>query len=145
MPVTCRQSLPPLNREPVMFQRLLRGTQICEIFELTPKAVMNGQTWNRRLARCVLHYKFMLRKLEFLYISHERSSVRASYSTYLFQMSCDCFGLNCIFARGAYQYFVRGKVLKELLWQRSRTRWRRYCRHGDGGQYLEDVQLGSVG
>ena len=103
------------------------------------------QKWNRELARRVLHHELMLRKLEFLYISHERLLLRASYSVYLFQMSCDCFGLNCIFARGAYQYFVRGKVLKELLWQRSRTRWRRYCRHGDGGQYLEDVQLGSVG
>ncbi len=64
---------------------------------------------------------------------------------YLFEMSCDCLGLNCISARCADYYSVRGEVLQKPLGQRSQTSWRHCCRHGDGGQRLENVQLERVG
>jgi hypothetical protein len=145
LPVTCRQSLPPMNRKPVMFHTLLRHTQICAIFGSTLQSALDGQQWNRKLAGYVLHHELMVCKLEFLHMLHERLSVRAFYPMYFFEMSCDCLGLNCISARCADYYFVRGEVFQKFLWQRSQTSWRHRCRHGDGGQRLENVQRGRVG
>jgi hypothetical protein len=128
-----------------MFHPLLRHTQICAIFGSTLQSVLNGQQWNRKLPRYILHHELMLRKLEFLHMLHKRLSVRAFYPMYLSEVSCDCLGLNCISARCTDYYTVRGEVLQKLLWQRSQTSWRHCCRHGGGGQRRENMQLGRVG
>jgi len=126
-----------MNRTPVMFNALLRHTQICAIFGFTLQSAFDWQQWNRKFAGHVLHHDLMPRELEFLHILHERLSVRALYPVYLFEMSCNCIGLNCISARCADYYSVRGEILQQLLWQRSQTSWRRGCRHIYGANALK--------